>query len=717
MAHPHKTDTPARLLPVQRRWLLAMVLCCALPLLPQLPTWLGAMCLLLLLWFVVLHGRQSAKPQVTPRAAPKPPASGLLTVLALIGVAAIGIDYQTLFGRNVGIALLSLLCALKLLEARTRRDGFVLVLLGCFMLLGQFFRSQDMMHAALMLLGVLLITINLAILQHPQHATHAVVRLAARLLLQAAPLMILLFLLFPRIQTPLWGLPADAFAGMTGLSDSMAPGNIAQLSQSGAVAFRVNFSSELARQAPPQSSLYWRGPVLNDFDGRQWTVRPQQPSSELPYVADMAYMPGGPAVDYSVTLEASNQSWLFALELPSHLPDDAHMSSDFQLLAHRPIRTRLRYTLRSQLPGTANSVVAVTDSPAQQRAVQAALQLPATINPRSRALAAQWRAQLHGDARAIAQRMLSHLHNEDFYYTLRPPLLGRHSIDELLFETRRGFCEHYAAAFVFMMRAAGIPARVVTGYQGGELNAIDGTLIVRQSDAHAWAEVWFDQDENNPLAAGWQRIDPTAAIAPLRIENSLADALPSEEREILPLYTRLPFPWLHNMRLRLDALSNAWNQWVIGYNQQRQRNLLERLGVDATDWRQLSLLFSLLAGLTLLGLLGWALHVRQTSDPVQAAWQRLSAKLAPLGLARQPWEGPQDYLQRVQAHLADSAATAATGNSDADRQRTRAALMADITARYIRLRYAADSRQTSATQRKRWRHEVRQLKQLIARFK
>jgi transglutaminase-like putative cysteine protease len=688
-----KPDQAAALRPAQQRWLFAMTLCCELPLLPQLPNWLATMCVLLLVWFAALHARHLLQPHTTSSISPKPPPGWLLTTLALVGVAAIGIEYHTLFGRNVGIALLALLCSLKLLEARTVRDGFALALLACFMLLGQFFRSQDMMYAALMLLGVLLVTINLAVLHYPQHAAQPVLRLASRLLLQATPLMLLLFVLFPRIQTPLWGLPADAFAGMTGLSDSMSPGSIAQLSQSGAVAFRVRFSGEYEGHAPRQSSLYWRGPVLNNFDGRNWTVRPQQALSELPYTLR------GKPVDYSVTLEAHNQSWLFALELPGRLPDDARMSSDFQLLAQKPVRARLRYDVQSILPAAP-----ILDHHAQHTSVQAALQLPTGYNPRSRVLAEQWRKELRGDARAIARRMLEHLHDEDFYYTLRPPLLGRNSIDELLFETRRGFCEHYAAAFVFMMRAAGIPARVVTGYQGGELNAIDGTLIVRQSDAHAWAEVWFEKDENNPLAAGWQRIDPTAAIAPLRIENSLADALPSEEREILPLVTRLPFPWLHDMRLRLDALSNAWNQWVIGYNQQRQRNLLERFGVDATDWRQLSLLFSVLSGAMMLGLLAWALHVRQTTDPVQTAWQRLSRKLAPLGLARQPWEGPQDYLQRIQATLPPD-------------DNERAETIAAIANLYIRLRYAADSdtpTPAALAQRKTW---LRELKQHIARLK
>ncbi|KYC29335.1 Transglutaminase domain protein [Sterolibacterium denitrificans] len=696
----------------QLRWLLAMAACCELPLLPHLPEWLAALCVLLLIWFAVLHWRRiSPAAMTTSGRGPKLPGPWLLTPLALIGTAAIGIHYHTLFGRSVGVALLALLCSLKLLEARTTRDGFVLVLLGCFMLLGQFFHSQGMTDAVLMLAGVLVVTATLAMLNYPRHETLPVLRLAGRLLLQAMPLMLALFVLFPRIQGPLWGLPADAFAGTMGLSDSMSPGNIAQLSQSGAVAFRARFGGEFDGRAPAQSSLYWRGPVLNNFDGRTWTVRQQPALTELPYA------PTGKPVEYSLTLEPHDKQWLFALDLPTMLPSDTSMSGDFQLLARRPVRGRMRYELRSALPIgpiAPRAPTTTAEDNRQDAALKAALQLPAAYNPRTRALAASWRKELRGDARAIAQRMLDYLHDEDFYYTLRPPLLGANSVDELLFETRRGFCEHYAAAFVFMMRAAGIPARVVTGYQGGELNPVDGTLIVRQSDAHAWAEVWFAGATGTVGTAGtmetagpgWQRVDPTAAIAPMRVERSLADALPAGEREILPLITRLPFPWLRDVRLRLDALSNTWNQWVIGYNQQRQRNLLDKLGVDAGDWRQMSLLFSVLSGVLMLGLLAWALHVRQTADPVVAAWQRLSKKLAPLNLARHPWEGPEAYMRRIHARLRAEEKTAAP----ADRQRAEAvAAIADL---YIRLRYAADA--APPAQRKAW---LRELEQRIARFK
>ncbi|MBV2234815.1 MAG: DUF3488 and transglutaminase-like domain-containing protein [Sterolibacterium sp.] len=699
-ARRRATAQPARplLQTGQLRWLLGMALCCELPLLPHLPTWLAALCLLLLIWFASLHWRQlvAADNAGFPSASPpaRLPTSWLLTPLALFGAAAIGMHYHTLLGRNVGIALLALLCSLKLLEARTTRDGFVLVLLGCFMLLSQFFHDQSMPTALLMLAGVLAVTATLAMLNHPQQATRPLLHLSGRLLLQAAPLMLVLFVLFPRIQGPLWGLPADAFAGTMGLNDSMSPGNIAQLSQSASVAFRVRFSGEYAHQAPPRASLYWRGPVLNRFDGRTWHVGPQQPVNKLPYTL------AGPPVEYSITLEPNDRNWLFALDLPVMLPDDARMTHDFQLLTQQPVRSRSRYTLRSILPGA--PVVARDD--AQHDILQAARQLPAAFNPRSRALAARWRAELHGNERAIVQRMLDHLHNENFFYTLRPPLLGKHSVDELLFETQRGFCEHYAAAFVFMMRAAGIPARVVTGYQGGELNPVDDMLIVRQSDAHAWAEVWLPANANT--GAGWQRIDPTAAIAPMRVEQGLAAALPAEEREIMPLVSRLPFPWLRDMRLRLDALSNAWNQWVIGYNQQRQRNLLDRLGVDAADWRQMSLLFGGLCTLLVLGLMAWALHVHQRIDPALAAWQRLSRKLATQGLARHPWEGPLAYAQRIHARLQDD------HSGDPALNQQRSAAVTRIAALYSHLRYAADG--ASATQRKAW---LQALRQQVSRFR
>ncbi len=662
------------LLSNQTRWLLATALACWAPLLPHLPEWLSGLSGLLLLWYGLLQWRKAPLSAL--------PSRTLLTVFALGGSAAIGIHYQTLFGRSPGVALLALLFSLKLLEARTRRDGYALVLLGCFLLLSQFFYSQRIIGAVSMLAGVVVITTALAMLNHPRQEPRQALRLAGVLLAQSIPFMLLLFLLFPRIQGPLWGLPADAFAGTTGLGDTMSPGAISQLSQSEAIVFRARFSGELDGRTPPQSDLYWRGPVLTDFDGRTWKIgRPATPISGLPYT-----VPGKP-VSYAVTLEPHNRQWLFALELPAGIPTDAIMTSDFQLLTKQPVRGRIRYEASSAiaprpLAGRAEFNAVLID----------ALQLPADFNPRARALAAAWHQELGSNDVALVSRMLAYLRNEKFFYTLAPPPLGEDTVDDFLFETRRGFCEHYAAAFVFMMRAAGIPARVVTGYQGGELNPVDGTLIVRQLDAHAWSEVWL-------RGQGWQRVDPTAAVAPARVERNLAGALPANEA--LPLLARSQFSWLHGMRYRWDALANTWNQWVIGYNPQHQRSLLASLGLYAAGWQQTTALFTALCGVLLLGFTAWALRNRQPLDPAAAAWQRLSAKLTRRGLARQPWEGPTTYAERIAATLDDNPEEAAL-----------AAEVCDIAALYENLRYAAPNRDPAQQ-----KLLLRELKRRVTRLK
>lgn len=667
-ARPRKLSQPAAppLAARQAFWLLGAAVACCAPLLPYLPTWLGALSLLLMFWFGHLLWRRAALP-----------ARRIVLLLALAGASGIAMHFHTLFGRDPGVAMLTLLFALKLLEMRTPRDGFTIVLLGYFLALTQFFYAQSITSALLMLGGVMLTTAALITLNHAQQRPVGAVRLAGLMLLQALPFMLLLFVLFPRVQGPLWGLPGDAYGGLTGLSDSMTPGSISQLTQSDAIAFRAKFAGELAGRAPRQNTLYWRGPVLNHFDGRTWSIIRGHVGNLLPYASVTDRI-----LDYTVTLEAHNKPWLFALELPLTIPPDSLMSGDYQLLAKTPVRTRLRYAMTS----SAEIVAGVDESSATLRA---ALQLPPGFNPRSRAMAIAWRSELGNDDAAMVRRMLSHIRRENFVYTLSPPLLGEHSVDEFLFDTRRGFCEHYAASFVFMMRAAGIPARVVTGYQGGELNPVDGTLIVRQSDAHAWAEVWL-------RGHGWQRVDPTAAVAPDRIERNLAVALPAGEPR--PLLMLPQYRWLHDMRFRWEALANVWNQWVIGYNPQRQRDLLASLGMRTPDWQQMTTVLGTLSSILLLAFTAWALHQRQRNDPALRAWNRFSRKLARLGLARNPWEGPEDYARRVCANLPETARKPVRESEE----------IRAIASLYIRLRYAAPS--IDQTQL------LRQLKQRIAHF-
>lgn len=605
--HGAKHASPA-LGRMQELWLFASAGMSLLPHVEHAPIWLTIAVGAALAWRTAIWWRRTALPS-----------RWLLNFLVAAGSAGIFLTFNQFFGKDPGIALLICFLALKLLEMRRVRDGLAIIFLCYFLLLTHFLNEQGIGVAGFTLATLVVVTAALASLGHGGRPAADHLRQSVLMLAQAAPFMLVLFLLFPRVQGPLWGMPADAYSAMSGLSDSMSPGSISNLSLSGEIVFRVKFEGDL----PPRPALYWRGPVLSLYDGRTWRADARQRKVSPPDTA------AGPTYHYSVTLEPHNKHWLFVLEMPWKLPPDAILARDYQLLSKTPVRSRIRYEAQSHLefvPGADESEVSLRRH----------LALPAN-NPRTRALAEKWRQELATDE-GIVRRMLDHFRQEKFFYTLTPPLLGENSIDQFLFETRRGFCEHYASAFVFAMRAAGVPARVVTGYQGGEENPVDGYMIVRQSDAHAWAEVWLKDK-------GWVRVDPTAAIAPNRIEAGLASAVPAGEP--LPFLVRTDLSWLRAIRFRWEALSNSWNQWVLGYNPQRQREVLSRLGMREPDWKTMTAAMAVLCGLLLLGLVFWTLHKRIRIDPTVRAWNLLSRKLAHLGLARRDWEGPMDFFNRV----------------------------------------------------------------------
>jgi transglutaminase-like putative cysteine protease len=443
-------------------------------------------------------------------------------------------------------------------------------------------------------------------------------------------------------------MPQDANAS-SGLSDTMAPGTMSRLSLSDAVAFRVAFNDKV----PAREQLYWRGPVLWDFDGTTWR-RGHNATLQRPALTD-----ANTPVDYSVTLEPHNKRWLFALDMPTKLSIPADLAPDFQMLSREPVNVRTRYNATSQLSYRAN-----LNEPPQQ--LQRALVLPQGYNPQTRRLAAEWRAGNNSDI-ALIRSAINYYSLNGFEYTLEPPLLGMNSVDDFLFTTRKGFCEHYAGSFVVLMRAAGIPARVVTGYQGGEYNELGNFYVLRQYDAHAWAEVWL-QDQ------GWVRIDPTAAISPARIQSGLNAALPGNAE--LPFFARTQSPILLKLRFNLDALTNQWNQWVLGYDTERQFAFLTRLGMEDITWQKLAL--NMLAGVSLLVgiftlIMLRRLVVRQT-DAVQAAWLKVCRKLGKAGLPRAPHEGAMDYADRIAAVRPDLAAD-----------------IYDIAARYSSLRYGDEA--------------------------
>jgi transglutaminase-like putative cysteine protease len=338
----------------------------------------------------------------------------------------------------------------------------------------------------------------------------------------------------------------------------------------------------------------------------------------------------GKPYDYELTLEPHNHSWLFALEMAAQIPPNASVTADYLLISRTPVRSRIRYDMRSYTIFSEGGSDNADD-------LRPGLRLPAGFNPRSRRLAEEWAAGGASDA-AIAQKAINYFREQGFVYTLAPPVLGRDSVDEFLFGSKRGFCEHYASSFTFLMRAAGVPARVVTGYQGGEINPVDQYMEVRQSDAHAWTEIWLK-------GRGWVRYDPTAAVSPMRVESGVAAAVPATDP--LPLMARTTLTWLRGLRYNWDALANKWNQVVLGYNPERQREFLSRMGMSEPNWENMALTLFWGVGALLALLLAWLLRRLRNADPVQRLWLRFCAKLGKHGCPRAAHEGPADFVART----------------------------------------------------------------------
>ncbi len=554
------------------------------------------------------------------------PPRWLLIILAIATTAGVIATYIPFLRRDASVALLALMMALKCLELRTLRDATVAICLGYFLIITNFLYSQTIPTALFMAIVMGWLTATMVSLQDHRGslAPERAVRTAGQLMVQAVPLMLALFLFFPRVQGPVFGLPQAISSGVTGLSDNMSPGDLANLGLSDEVAFRVEFRTP----PPPTAQMYWRGPVLWDFDGRTWTMGSVASALE-PVRGRYA-----DTIQYTVTLEPHHMRWLFAIDLPDHVPSGAKLASDYQLLNDRPVRVRQRYEMSSRLA----SLIDEAESPG---ALHRALRLPVGSNPRAVELGRQIRAQSASNLETV-NSVLNLFRTQLFFYTLVPPELGRYPVDEFLFETRRGFCEHYASAFVFVMRAAGVPARVVTGYQGGEMNPLGDYLIVRQSEAHAWAEVWLE-------GQGWRRVDPTAAVSPARIEVGVAAALP--QGEPLPFTVRGDLRFLKQLRFTLDAVTNSWNQWVLGYTPDRQLHLMERLGLGKPTWQTLIVLLMCMAGAVLLALAVMILRRLRGAPPdsTQRAYRRFCRVLARAGLPRAASEGPADFARRVMA--------------------------------------------------------------------
>jgi transglutaminase-like putative cysteine protease len=598
-----------------------------LPHTAHLPLWVTLVCGATLVWraALTLLGRRM-------------PANLVLVPLAVAAMAGVLQTYHTVIGRDAGVAMLVLLVAFKMLEMHARRDLFVVVFLCFFLVLTNFFYSQSIATALLMLVSIAaLLTTQLSF-----QLTGAVPPLRTRLLMGAKilalalPLAALGFVLFPRVNGPLWGQPEGGSGAHTGISDTMAPGQFSNLAQSDEAAFRVKFEGA----PPPQTQLYWRGPVLGAYDGRTWTrVTPRAYPGRKPAAAPpLTLNVQGTALRYQVTMEPTDSRWLFALEMPQALPQlpngSARVSPELELQAASPVRERIRYDLASYVDFRLQAVDTL-DNAYQW------LLLPYGRNPQALAAGQRLRREQADPVRRV-QAVLSQFTNGGYAYTLQPPLLGDDAVDEFLYTTRAGFCEHYAGAFVFLMRAAGIPARVVTGYQGGELNPIDGYLTVRQSDAHAWAEVWLPK-------LGWVRVDPTAAVSPDRVQRNLASALPPPAPFGFEGLGRLmqpdPDSLLAKVRYAFGAANNSWNQWVLNYTPQRQHALLASLQDNVFSWRSAALLALACALLLIAG----KLSRRRREDPVDRLYSALCHRLGQLGLPRAPDEGPTAYAARIKA--------------------------------------------------------------------
>lgn len=549
------------------------------------------------------------------------PSSWLKALLVCLAAGGMLLEYRTLFGREAGTALLFLLAALKLLELRTRRDAYALVFLCFFLLLAYFLMDQSLFTGAWMVLAlVALVASLLAIHGADGRQVGRLLGRAAKLLLQALPFMLVMYILFPRIGNPLWSLPTDGLTARTGLSDQMAPGNISRLVQNSDIAFRVRFTGPI----PPKQQLYWRGPVLDVFDGTTW--RPDGYRGRRPQL-----LVEGEMTHYEITLEPHRQRWLLALDAPIRFPERAIVNSKLTALLPEPLMERQIYSFAS-FPN-------FTYNPQEDEAMlRSARQLPAVGSAKTRALAATWVSEGLSQGQLV-DRAMQWFRQENYQYSLQPPTLGPDGIDEFLFTTRQGFCEHYAGAFTVLMRAAGLPARVVTGYQGGEINPVDGFLVVRQSDAHAWTEVWLED-------RGWTRVDPTAAVSPQRIDAGISSALPNGAT--LPGLAGLGNrSWALALQYQWEALNNAWNQWVLGYNQQKQQNFLFNLGLENLHWTRLAGWLTGFCCAWLLVMLALAYRQAPRRDALGRQWHKALGHLAKKGISVQPGETPLALAARV----------------------------------------------------------------------
>jgi len=575
------------------------------------------------------------------------PPTWLKGMLALSSAAVLIFSFGQIFALEPLVALLVLAFTLKLLEIRHRKDVLLLILLGFFVAATQLlFGTALLAFLYTLLCFALLLAALLGLHQSEQgYSSSQLSWQTVKILLQALPLALLLFIIMPRMGS-LWQLPMSQQAAKTGVSDSMSPGDINRLNKDNSPALRISFSDN---KAPPSRELYWRGLVLSNFDGRRWSSSflgrngstklswaGATPQSWLKPLIEYQQADSKRGISYQIMMEANHQPWLYALEKPLSTSNGVATTPQYNLLYKKPVSQRFSYQVQSfpQFSASADALAPWVE--------RVETRLPLQTNPRSQALARQWRTESSRSEDIVKQAFS--LFNQQFIYTLEPPLLGKQSIDDFLFDTQRGYCEHFASSFVFLMRAAGIPARVVVGYQGGQWNSNENYLLVSQSDAHAWAEVWIS-------GKGWQRYDPTSAVAPERIELGFRSFIEQDSVSEQGAGDFAGFNQgsvFYSLGLRWDALNYSWQRWVLDYDSNSQSQLLAGM-LGSTDYWRIGLLFIVGAG-AIIALLGLALWWRGRPAPLTLELQlqkRLQLKLNKLGLERAPGETPAQLVKRA----------------------------------------------------------------------
>jgi transglutaminase-like putative cysteine protease len=533
-------------------WILLSVTISVIPHFPRLPIWFG-----LLLTLVVLTRWLVAQKKINPM-----PGLfvGIITIFIFIAI----IYFQGFsLNREISVTLLTTMTVLKLLETWRKRDAWMVVTLCYFVILTRFFYSQDMLLLLYLISSVIIITHTLFVLQHDNKKKIILkreIKETLSLLAAGIPLAVLFFLFFPRLGSPIWGSPDFFGEGKTGISEEMSPGSILQLFTDDSTAFRVTFKSDI----PTNADLYWRGPVLWDYDGKTWTINSNKDLTSKPFYMTQT----SPIIRYEVELEPTGQHYLFALDYIFQPPLIADLMSDSRLMSKIEIN-QLRHYKTSSVLKKYNS-----DELLSQEKLKRLTAIPKDFNPRTIALMQEWK-ELNLTPEQLINKALNLFAQDEFFYSYAPPKLEGDRVDQFLFETKSGFCEHYASAFTIMMRASGLPARVVTGYQGGIMN--EDYLLVKQSDAHAWSEVWISNK-------GWLRVDPTAAVSPLRVERG-SQALMNENSR-----NWLDTGWYRKLGERYDGARHKWNKWVRDYNATKQKAVFEIFGFDSKDGKSIAII-------------------------------------------------------------------------------------------------------------------------------